>query len=100
MPMQKKTPKDAASCVREIAEAVAKDILHEMSGLLAARIEAQLRQEYAGTELGYIGRQSVEARAKMAQDVRRSFNGRNANEVARQLGIGRATVYRLLKLPG
>ncbi|WP_373995244.1 helix-turn-helix domain-containing protein [Massilia sp. WG5] len=25
------------------------------------------------------------------------FNGRNASEVARKLGIGRATVYRIIK---
>nr|WP_305683079.1 helix-turn-helix domain-containing protein [Hydrogenophaga sp.] len=28
------------------------------------------------------------------------FNGRNAREVARRLGIGRATVYRLIKQGG
>jgi DNA invertase Pin-like site-specific DNA recombinase len=35
-----------------------------------------------------------------ARRVLALFNGRNARTVARQLGISRATVYRLLKQPG
>lgn len=37
---------------------------------------------------------------EIAAEVLRLFNGRNATEVARQLGIGRATVYRKLKQAG
>ena len=38
--------------------------------------------------------------AAMATRVLRLFNGRNAREVARKLGIGRASVYRYLKQSG
>jgi DNA-directed RNA polymerase specialized sigma subunit len=36
----------------------------------------------------------------MARKALALFNGRNAREVARRLGISRPHVYRLLKQPG
>lgn len=57
--------------------------------------KAAVREEFGG-EPG-VWKQSSIARRGRAEEVLRLFNGRNAAEVARQLGIGRATVYRLLK---
>jgi transcriptional regulator of acetoin/glycerol metabolism len=57
-----------------------------------------VRAEFAG-EGGYIGKRSPEERARLQADVLTLFNGRNATEVARRLGISRPTVYRYLKQP-
>ena len=43
---------------------------------------------------------SVAERERITAEVLRVFNGRNAAEVARRLGIGRATVYRIIKQEG
>ncbi len=58
--------------------------------------QVAVRAEFAGEEI-YIAKR---ANQKLAEDVLRLFNGRNASEVARRLGIHRATVYRYLKQPG
>lgn len=60
-------------------------------------MKKQIRQEYGGA--------AVYVRSRVPQDQLRHqvlsiFNGRNATEIARKLGIGRATVYRLIKQPG
>lgn len=60
------------------------------------RARAAVRAEFAGEEVYIPKRASVEA----AEEVLRLFNGRNANEIARRLGISRRTVYRYLKQPG
>jgi transcriptional regulator of acetoin/glycerol metabolism len=54
-----------------------------------------VRHEFAG-ERAYIRRRP----RNLADRVLAIFNGRNATETARELGIGRATVYRKLKQPG
>lgn len=62
------------------------------------QMKREVRRELGGA-VWYI-RQPVhprdEARAR-AQAVLALFNGQNATEVARVLGIGRATVYRIIK---
>ncbi|MET3517812.1 transcriptional regulator of acetoin/glycerol metabolism [Pseudacidovorax sp. 1753] len=63
-------------------------------GLTRARIA--VRAEFAGEEVYIPKRISRE----IATEVLRLFNGRNATEVARRLGISRRTVYRYLKQPG
>jgi Mor family transcriptional regulator len=63
------------------------------------RLKAEVRSEFAGIEC-YIPALPRAERDKRAQDVLRLFNGRNVSEVARQLNIGRTTVYRILKQPG
>lgn len=65
---------------------------------IALEIERSLRAEFAGEEV-YIPKRQPE-RDRLRLEVRRKFNGRNATEVARELGIGRATVYRILKTGG
>lgn len=64
-----------------------------------ADAEQAVREHFGGTET-YV-RSAAEIRRKQtAQQVLQLFNGRNATEVARQLGISRATVYRCVKQPG
>jgi transcriptional regulator of acetoin/glycerol metabolism len=58
-------------------------------------IKDALRGEFAG-ERAYIRRHD----ADLAGKVLEVFNGRNATQTARELRIGRATVYRKLKQAG
>lgn len=65
----------------------------------AARVrkaQSAVRAEFAGEEV-YIPKR---ASRDLASEVLQYFNGRNATEVARRLGISRRTVYRYLKQPG
>lgn len=62
------------------------------------KLKAAVRAEFKGEEC-YIAGRPASARQEMVAKVLSLFNGRNASEVARQLGIGRATVYRCLKQP-
>lgn len=72
------------------------------AGLLSddARPEADkaLRQHFKGST--YYVAASAPADSEEARRVLARFNGRNPREVARELGISRATVYRKLKQPG
>lgn len=54
---------------------------------------------YAGTP-GFVRSPEFHTRHEKYEQVKRMFNGKNATEIARILGIGRATVYRILKRPG
>jgi len=58
-----------------------------------------VRAEFRGQKVWVAGRSQLE-RHRLAQKVLALFNGRNAREVARRLGISRATVYRALKQAG
>ncbi len=64
-----------------------------------ALLKEEVRREFSGIEI-YIPRRSTAERARITAEVLRVFNGRNAAEVARRLGIGRATVYRIIKQEG
>jgi Mor family transcriptional regulator len=64
-----------------------------------AVLKEEVRREFSGIEI-YIPRRSVAERERITAEVLRVFNGRNAAEVARRLGIGRATVYRIIKQEG
>jgi transcriptional regulator of acetoin/glycerol metabolism len=81
------------------------DLLDTLSraGLLAddARAEADraLRGHFKhGTY--YVAASAPADRDALARSVLAKFNGRNARQVARELNISRATVYRRLKQPG
>jgi Mor family transcriptional regulator len=65
----------------------------------AAELKEATRREFSGIET-YIPRRSSTDRARVATEVLRLFNGRNASEIARRLNIGRATVYRIIKTDG
>lgn len=58
-------------------------------------IKRALREEFAGESV-YIRKRDGDVAARL----RKLFNGRNATEIARELRIGRATVYRKLKQAG
>lgn len=64
-----------------------------------AQLKEDVRREFRGIEI-YIPRRSNASRAKLTREVLSLFNGRNASEIARRLGIGRATVYRIIKQEG
>lgn len=81
------------------------ELIPELRGLDERRMKDAkqgVRDEFAGTHV-YLARRRGE-RSKMvphiADQVLTMFNGRNASEVARKLGIGRTTVYRVLKQSG
>ncbi|MCE2917697.1 MAG: helix-turn-helix domain-containing protein [Rubrivivax sp.] len=63
-----------------------------------ADLKSAMRQEFGGED-HYVRRKGGK-RQERAQEVLRLFNGRNATEIARRLGCGRATVYRYLKQAG
>ena len=76
------------------------DYIIEQIPELAGRhvdIKRQIRQEFASQQVYVRRRADLHT---LPAEVARLFNGRNATEVARELGISRATVYRLLKQPG
>jgi Mor family transcriptional regulator len=70
----------------------------DVAALVSSEIAIDIAHRWQGNE-AYIGARDLK-RMRLAEDVRRRFNGANAREVARELRIGRATVYRLLKTAG
>lgn len=66
------------------------------SGQKISQLKTAVRAEFRGEECYIAGRPATERQRTVAR-VLALFNGRNATEVARQLGIGRTTVYRYLK---
>lgn len=63
----------------------------ELRPQLAQAVERNLAHELAGTQAYF-----AKPRITDAQILDR-FNGRNANAVARDLGVSRRTVYRTIK---
>jgi DNA-binding phage protein len=70
--------------------------LPEFPPEVLAQVKADLRSEFRDE----VRRTSPLERQQRVHQVLELFNGRNASEVARSLGIGRATVYRYLKQQG
>lgn len=68
----------------------------EIAGLKLDEARHAVRRELEGGQY-YI---PARKREDLARKVLSLFNGRNASEVARELKISRATVYRYLKQPG
>lgn len=97
------TPKLAALLQAEpdLVDRIFEYILAELPELSAAamRIKEQARAEFAGEEC-YIAGRPATARQEQVSQVLALFNGRNTTEVARRLGIGRTTVWRILKQSG
>lgn len=60
------------------------------------KLKRAVREEFKGDRY-YIADRPATARQHQVAQVLALFNGRNATEVARRLGIGRSTVYRILK---
>jgi Mor family transcriptional regulator len=68
------------------------------------RRDPKALQEAEAAVRAELGGQRHYVRAPQQPDVAREillrFNGRNVSEVARRLGIGRATVYRVIRQAG
>jgi Mor family transcriptional regulator len=73
-------------------------ISDQVADMVGAELTAELARAWH-SKVVYIGKHNLE-RARVNEEVRRRFNGRNAREVAREMGIGRATVYRIIKTAG
>lgn len=71
----------------------------QIAGAQFAEAKAAVRDEFSGEGV-YIAARPMTARRELAASVLSLFNGRNATEVARQLQISRASVYRHLKQAG
>lgn len=70
----------------------------EVAGMVGSEIVTDLDRTWRGERI-YLSAREIE-RAAIRDEVRRRFNGRNAREVARELGIGKTTVYRIIKTAG
>lgn len=66
-----------------------------MEETFAARITEQLRSEFAG-DRPRIAKNELRG-AALRDEIRRRWNGRNADEIADDLGVHRATIYRAIR---
>ena len=64
-----------------------------------ADLKAATRAEFRGEEVYIPARGRTDRQEQVAQALA-LFNGRNASEVARRLGVSRASVYRWIKQDG
>lgn len=104
---QLRMPNPGTAAAREYADLLDRifDKLPQLWPQIAAdqaRLEqakSDLRDEFGGQE-AYVRSGRTEETARRDEQIRAMFNGRNAREVARVLGVGRTTVYRALKRPG
>lgn len=65
---------------------------------VAREVEGELREQFGGGD-HYVRASAIPRDARM-DAVLSAFNGCNVSEVARELGISRATVYRRLRQAG
>lgn len=68
-----------------------RDQLPELAPAQARAIEQQIRSEFGGGQVYLRARRSVEA------EVSARWDGRNHVQLARELGVGRSTVYRVIE---
>lgn len=80
-----------------LAQAIHKNANSEDTSV--AKLKSAVRAEFKG-DMCYIAGRPASDRQALVSKILSSFNGRNATEVARVLGVGRSTVYRYLKQPG
>ena len=90
-PINDKEPDLVAGMMRML-KAISPDIDTQVLKI----VEANLREEFGG-RVSYVKSTRVAELEAKAELARRLFNGRNPRELARQLGVGRATVYRWVK---
>lgn len=85
----------------DVVDAIFKCLAEEFPELAPrlGLLQSEVRSEFQGIEI-YIARRSPALRKKRTEQVLQLFNGRNAADVARALGIGRTTVYRIIKQAG
>lgn len=80
-----------------LAQAIQQSVLAEKNSVI--KLKAAVRAEFRGEEC-YIAERPATVRQQQVSQVLTLFNGRNSTEVARRLGISRATVYRHIKQSG
>jgi len=68
----------------------------QIAGEKLSAAKSAVRAEFCGEEVYIPARGAVERQRQVAQ-VLSLFNGRNATDVARQIGISRSSVYRFVK---
>jgi Mor family transcriptional regulator len=98
------TPKldELVAAQPDLVDRIFEYLLTEFPHLAGKKFECvkhDLREEFAGQDV-YIPHHPPTARQERVRKVLELFNGRNASEVARQLRISRAQVYRDLKQAG
>lgn len=71
----------------------------QLAGPKLSEAKQAVREEFAGQD-AYIPQRPPSERQEQVKAVLALFNGRNVSEVARRLGISRATVYRALRQAG
>jgi len=76
--------------IHKAVEEALQRLLPSLVASLAAEVERQLQTDLAGTQTYH------RKRPKIDDQIVEKFNGRNANEVARDLGVSRRTVYRAI----
>ncbi len=98
---KKPTLEEMIKAKPDLVDRIFEYILTEMPSIAASveKHKEAVRAEFKG-EKCYIAARPPTVRQQTAAQVLALFNGRNATEVARRLGIGKATVYRLIKQPG
>jgi Mor family transcriptional regulator len=73
-------------------------VSQEVAGMVGAEITLDIAHAWHGHDV-YIATGKLK-RARLRDQIKLKFNGRNARELARELGCGRATVYRVIKTDG
>lgn len=71
-------------------------VFPQIAGEQLSAAKSAVRAEFCGEEVYIPARGAVERQRQVAQ-VLSLFNGRNATDVARQIGISRSSVYRFIK---
>lgn len=101
--MTKPTPKlaDLIKAEPDLVDRIFDYILKEMPEVAASvqKHKDAVRSEFRGEHCYIMGKPTTQRQETVCQ-VLALFNGRNAREVARKLGIGKTTVYRIIKQAG
>ena len=77
--------------IRKAVDQALQRLLPTLVAALSAEVERQLEADLAGTQTYH------RKRPKIDDQIVARFTGRNAEDVARELGVSRRTVYRAVK---
>lgn len=76
--------------IRRAVEAALTQMLPQFVDAVSAEVKRRIDAECAGTSTYHPKRKRID------EEIGQRFNGRNASELARDLGISRATVYNAI----
>lgn len=82
---------DTEAIILRAVETALHRLLPTLVAAVAADVQRQIDADLAGTQTYHRKRRDVD------DDIAAKFNGRNAQQVAAELGISRRTVYRSIK---